>query len=147
MPGSGTVIEDALAAWIEALPAAVALGAKVYPFASAPQAGPRPYVTYHRIRGGRIRSLTGPSGVSHPRIQLDTWSRDYKQGKQLHQAIVEAIDGFSSYSGTLMTGRTVQVAIVEDEYDFQDAFNTPPRHGDEVSEYRFLIELSIWFKE
>ncbi len=135
----GIVIEDALAAWIEEQPEALALEAKVYPFASAPQGTGRPYVTYHRVAGGRLKSLTGPSGVSHPRIQLDFWGRDYKQVKRLHQATTQ--------TGTQMQGRTVQVAEVLDEFDNPDAFDTPPRHGDELAEYRLTIDLKIWFVE
>jgi hypothetical protein len=138
-----TVIEDALVAWIEALPAAQAVSARAYPWARAPQRTvTRPYVLYRRVSGGRIRSLGGPSGVSHPRVQLDVFGRDYEVVRDFARDLRAALD---SFSGT-MAGRRVQVAIVHDEFD-GDEGDAAPVHGDEAAEHRFTLDLTIWFEE
>lgn len=144
---AGIVIEDALASWIEALPAADLVTAKVYPWAKAPQStATRPYVLYKRISGGRIRSLTGPSGVSHPRIQLDVFGRDYEAVRDLAQAIRDALDGFNTTGDGTMSGRTVQVGIVHDDFDGNED-DERPQHGTELAEHRFTLDLTIWFAE
>lgn len=143
------IIEDTLAAWIEALPAAVDVAAKCHPWAKAPQnTATRPFVLYKRISGGRIRSLTGPSGVSHPRIQLSVFGRDYTAVRDLAHAIRLALDSFSTtQSGNLMGDRTVQVGMVHDDFDGTDEEDARPQHGTELAEHRFNLDATIWFVE
>ncbi len=140
------LIEWPLAAWIEALPQAVAVGAKVYPWAKAPQqTAVKPIVLYHRISSNRVRSLSGPTtGVSHPRIQLDVISRDYLVAKRLAMEIRKELEDLPH--GYDMGGKTVQVAIIQEERDAEDA-DTDAKHGTELSEHRVILELEIWFVE
>lgn len=141
---AGTVIEDALVAWIEALPGAAAAGVKCYPWGRAPQrTATRPFVLYRRTSGGRVKSLTGTSGVSHPRILLSVFGRDYGAVRDAAQEIREALDMFSGDMG----GRTVQVANVHDDFDGTDEDDARPLHGTEDAEHRFNVELTIWFQE
>ena len=140
-----TIIEFVLAAWIEARPEAVAVDAKVYPWGKAPQrTATKPFVLYHRVSGGRVRSLEGPSGVSRPRIQLDFVGRDYLVVRRLCAAVRQALELIAH--GDLMGGRKVQVAVAVDEYDADDA-DVAPHHGDEQTEFRTIIDLEIWFDE
>jgi hypothetical protein len=93
-----------------------------------------------------MRSLSGPTArVSHPRIQLDVVGRDYlvrAANGRLHPA--ESLEALPR--GYQMGGRTVQVAIPEDEFD-QDDGDVRPQHGDEQTEHRATIDLKIWFEE
>lgn len=142
-----TIIEFVLADWIEALQVCLGYGAKVYPWGNAPQAtAVKPYVLYHRVLGTRMRSLTGPSGVSHPKIQLDVFGPDYLAVRRVAAGIREALDALPVNS--TMGGRTVQVALTDDDRDGADADpNLTPQMGDERPEHRATIELSIWFVE
>jgi hypothetical protein len=149
---AGLVIADGLVTFLEGLPAMATAGAKVYPWARAPRmTASRPYCLLHQVSGGKIRSLTSPSGaarptgVSHPRFQLDVFGRDYKAVRDLAAAVVTGLDGFS---GT-MADRTVQVVVVNDEGDFVDENpdDAKPLHGTELAEHRYVIDFTIWFVE
>lgn len=138
-------IEFGLATWIEALPEAVAVEAKCYAWGDAPQTTTtRPFVLYHRVTGRRLRTLTGPSGVSHPTIQLDVVGRNYLAVKRLAEAIRKELDDLAR--GTLIGGKTVQVAICNDDRDAAGG-DVRPLHGDELAEHRETIEVTIWFDE
>lgn len=146
-----TIVEDELAAWVEALAACAAAGAKVYPFAQVPQNPAYPHLTYHRVSGRRMRTLKGPNGVSYPRVQLDVWARTYKAAKELAAAVRVALESFlraefdagrvPRFAAT--TGRILQAVIVHDESDAAEE----PGHGDEVSEFRVTLDTQIWFRE
>jgi hypothetical protein len=141
-----TVIEPELATWIEALAAAVAVGAKCYPWARAPQQAAKPFVLYHRIDGGRVRTLGGPSKLSCPLIQLDVVGRDYTQLRTLGAAIREGLEALAHGSYFVTGGKRVQVAIVT-ERDAGDG-DVRPQHGDEYAvEHRVILEARIWFEE
>lgn len=144
-----TLIEWELAAWLEALPACTAVSAKVYPWGRAPQStATRPFVLYHRVSGGRLRSLAGPSGVSHPRIQIDVVGRDYLVVRRLSAAIREALEDLAAGSELVAGGKLVQVAMVNDERDADDTDpDQEPKHGDEQTEHRAMIDVTIWFAE
>lgn len=140
-----TLIEFVLAAWIEALSVCTAVGAKVYPWGNAPQAtATKPFVLYHRVYGGRVRSLDGPSGVSKPQIQLDVVGRNYLVVRRLAADIREALEAVDH--GYDMGGRRVQVALPLDDVDADDG-DVRPHHGDELTEHRATIDLEIWFDE
>jgi hypothetical protein len=141
-----TVIELDLAAWIEALPACVAAGAKVYPWKGVPQYPSWPYVCYHRITSGRVRSTKGPVGVSKPLLQVDVFAKTYLAAARLAGEIRESLD---TLSGDLLNGRRVQVSIAGDEWGSSDDGDDPtqPPHGDEVTQFRVSIPLRLWFEE
>lgn len=144
---AATIIEPELAAWIEALGAATSVGAKCYPWARAPQQAGKPFVLYHRIDGGRIRTLGGPSGLSCPLIQLDVVGRDYQQVRLLAAAIREGLEALTHGSYLKAGGKRVQVAIVASERDADDG-DVQPQHGDEyAAEHRVILETRIWFEE
>jgi hypothetical protein len=68
--------------------------------APAPQDAKMPFVTYTRVTGDRVRSLTGPSGLAWPSYQIDCLSDDgqlggsYSQATDLADAVRTALDGF-----------------------------------------------------
>lgn len=144
-PDDPLIIEFVLAAWIEEQTECVDVGLKVYPWAKAPQrTATKPLCLYHRVAGGRMRSLSGPSGVSHPLIQLDFVGRDYLVVRRVAAAILARLEALPvNYS---MGGRTVQVAICNDQRDATDG-DVEPAHGDETSEFRESLDFRIWFTE
>jgi hypothetical protein len=144
------VIEDELRTWVEAVPAASGVGAKCYPWGEVPQGETYPHVSYFRVSGNRVRSLNGPSGVSHPRIQLDFWGRTYASARTLADAVRLAIETFVADERTagrvpkfVTGGRPLQSVIVHDATDAAEE----PEHGDEVSEHRVTLDVTIWFQE
>lgn len=139
------IIEFVLAAWIEALPDSVDVGLKVYPWAKAPQrTATKPLCLYHRVDGARMRSLSGPSGVSHPQIQLDFVGRDYLVVRRIASSVRKSLEDLPV--NYIMGGRTVQVAMCNDERDSTDG-DVEPKHGDEASEFRVSLDFRIWFLE
>lgn len=142
------IIEFALKDWIESLPVCAAQGTKCYPWARAPQTtAVKPFVLYHRVSGGRLRSLAGPSGVSHPRIQLDVIGRDVVAVRRTASYIRKQLEALEA--GGDMAGKTVQVAIAGDgDRDADDADpDQYPKHGGEDAEHRAILEVTIWFVE
>lgn len=138
---AATRVEPELAAWLESLPACTAVGAKVYPFAGVQQNPDWPFVTYHRVTGGRIRGLKGPVGVSRPLLQLDVFGKTYDSAANLAAAIREALDALCQTR--LLNDRPIQYTRAEDDGDNFE----PPPHGDEVTQYRVTIPVHIWFVE
>jgi hypothetical protein len=141
MATTATLVEPELAAWIESLAACTAVGAKVYPFAAVPQNLAWPFVTYHRVSGGRVRSLKGPVGVSRPHLQVDVFGKTYASATQLAAGIREELDRLCQTR--LPNGRPIQFTAVEDDGDDYEA----PPFGDEVPQYRVTLPVRIWFVE
>lgn len=137
-----TVIEDALAAWLRDLPAVRDdAGGRVYPWAGIPQNTAWPLLAYHLVDGQRLRSLTGPSGVGHSRLQIDALGLKYPEAKGLADAVRVALEG--DLPGQTIGGKYVQSCIVHGARDE----STPPPHGDEVTQFRVCLDLTIWFVE
>ncbi len=136
------IIEDKLAAWAASLPViADRAGARVYPWVEAPQNGPFPYVLYHRIGGGRMRSLKGPTArVSQPRIQWDVVARSYADAREVAEALQL---GLELLQGTVLEGRRIQFVRVRDVRDMA----TDPAHGDGEYEPRVMLDTELWFEE
>lgn len=72
---------------------AALVGARIYPL-TAPQPPTYPLVTFQRISGVRWRSLSGPSGMAQPRIQVDAYATTYAGAKALATAVRQTLDGY-----------------------------------------------------
>lgn len=117
-------IEAGLRAFLIADAGVAAIAAdRVYP-APAPQDVARPFVTYQRETGERVRSLSGPSGLALPSYLVDCWSDDptladsagsYSQVTALAAAVRQALDG---YIGK-WSGLDVRISLL-DERDAPD---------------------------
>lgn len=93
------MIESDLKAYLAADAAVAALvGSRIYPL-KLPQAPALPAITYQKVSGPRVISLSGYSGLSHPRLQIDCWAATYDQVKALSAAVVAALD---AYPGAIM---------------------------------------------
>lgn len=149
-----TVIEGRLAKYVAALPAVAAdAGGRVYPFGAVPQGAKKPYLTYHRVGGGRLRSTKGTTTrVSHPTVQWDVWG-EYGAAKRLADALRQGLEddlpghGLAA-DGTLADLRGpavvwVQTVVVGDD---RDDFE-PARQGDEAREHRISADAEVWFEE
>lgn len=106
---------------------------RVYPV-YLPQSPIYPAITFQRISGPRVRSLTGPSNLAHPRIQVDCWAATYNAAKELADAVRIAIDGYSGAMGD----HTVYGAIVETDRDFYEP---------EALVARITLDIILWHDE
>jgi hypothetical protein len=92
-------------------------GSEMY-YDVARQAGPTPYVTWHRIDTVRAgtRHLGGPSPLVRTRIQFDVYGDTRLQTLDGSRVLRKSLDGFSGTMG----GAAVGSVAVEDDSDFFD---------------------------
>ncbi|OAN53894.1 hypothetical protein A6A04_13460 [Paramagnetospirillum marisnigri] len=79
---------------------------------TAPQRVTAPFVTFQRISGTRWRTITGPTGMAQPRIQIDAYATTYAGAKALATTIRQAIDGYRGAIGGVRVGG---IALVSDQ--------------------------------
>jgi len=114
------------------------IASRVYPNV-VPQGAAMPAITYQQISGPRDHVMDGPSGLVGARFQLNCWSGDYAQARQLAEAVRKELNG---YSGTVNT-RQISAILLEDEGDMPQV-----RPGtDELMRYGKRMDFIIWFKE
>lgn len=77
-----------------------------------------PAVTYQRASTVRDYDTSGAVSLSTIRLQVDSWSEDYVQVKQLDAAVRACLDGFS---GTLPNGTYVDNTTVDSSYDLYES--------------------------
>jgi hypothetical protein len=112
---------------------AALIGTRVYPM-KLPQSPTLPAITYQRVSGSRVQSLTGPSGMAHPRIQVDCWAASYDGAKALAAEVQDDLDG---YRGTMGTTRVGGVIVYGDRDWYEP----------DVDIYRVTIDITIWHDE
>ena len=119
-----TTIEQALRQFIVDDPAISALiGTRFYSM-TVPQKAQTPYGRYQRVSSPRVSSHDGPTGLAHPRFQID-WVTTSEAvsvdayGKVVEIAIVarRVLDGFRGMMNTVR----VHLIALEDERDLFDS--------------------------
>jgi len=110
------------------------VGSRVYPVL-LPQRPVFPAVTYQRISGTSDMALTGATGLSHPRFQVDVWSATYSATQALADAVREALNNYSGTVGSVVIGSVVLQAE-------RDQYETDP-----VALFRVIMDFNIWHKE
>ena len=104
------------------LSGATAAGARVYPL-TAPDGVQKPYITYQRISSNQEVVLSGTSGLTNTRMQIDVYATTYAQAT----SIAAQVDA-------LMSAWSVQnVSIL-----LQDFFE------DQVKLFRISHDYSLW---
>ena len=99
-----------------------AAGARVYPL-TAPDGVAKPYITYQRISSNSENVLSGDSGLTNTRMQIDVYATTYAQATSIG-AQVDA----------LMSAWSVQNVSVL----LQDFFE------DQVKLFRISHDYSLW---
>ena len=74
--------------------------ARIYPVV-LPQSVTLPAITYSRISGGQVNSLSGYSGLEQPRIQVDAWATTHVVVKELRDAVHAAMNGATTFRALL----------------------------------------------
>ncbi len=81
-----------------------------------------------------MRSLDGPSGLAHPRIQIDVWADTYAAVKAAATQVRLALDG---YAGTV-DGVVIKAVILNGDGD---------RYEDHPKRHRVSMDFTIWHQE
>ena len=92
---------------------------------SAPEAAVPPFAVYQRVGGQGVASLSGPSGLAQPRIQVTVYAVTYLEAKEIANAVRMRLDGFrGSVAGVRVGGIALQV-----ELDRYESEATPPLYA------------------
>jgi hypothetical protein len=118
------MIESDVQTVLLAAPAVTALVGTRVAAGMLPEGELRPYVTYSLITGERIPSMTDSGLMRHARIQLDCWSPNYKQSKQIALAVETAIEASALF----------EVVFIGD----QDLYDN------ETKLHRVVVDYSVW---
>lgn len=128
------MIEEDVVAWLKTKPLVNnIINGRIHPL-QLPQDPSLDALTYQRISGVREESQEGPSGLAHPRLQFDCWSKTYPGAKRLAEALRLTIDGFTGS----MNGRRVFRCKVENDLDQKDDF---------AERYRVTVDVTVWHRE
>jgi hypothetical protein len=118
------MIESDVQTVLLAAPAVTALVGTRVAAGMLPEGELRPYVTYSLITGERIPSMTDSGLMRHARIQLDCWSPNYGQSKQIALAVETAIEASALF----------EVVFIGD----QDLYDN------ETKLHRVVVDYSVW---
>lgn len=130
-------IEEALVAHLaDDAGVAALVNARIYP-GLLPQKPGYPSIVYHRVSGPREHSHDGPSGLTHPRFQLDCIDGTFKGARELGVAVRLALDGFRGTMGG-DEGVPVGAVFIEDEDGDYD---------DELRLFRWRLDAVISHEE
>lgn len=83
-----------------------------------------PAITYTRISGGQVNSLTGYSNLESPRIQIDVWGDNYSDVKSLAAAVHTAMGAATTFG-----------ALLESDQDLYE---------DDVKIHRVCMDFIVW---
>lgn len=134
------MIEEALKVLITtAVPALT----RFYPVQAA-QAVTVPFAVQQRIGTNAVRSLSGPSGLTQARIQIDIYDLDYDAARAMALAVRQALDGYAGVVTIPATSPAETVSIrassFQEERDFVEQTTNPIL-------YRRSADFLIMFEE
>jgi len=119
------VLEASLTTFLKADAGVTAIAAgRVYWLVAAQGKDNYPCLVCQIISRPNVKSLTGPSGLEFPRIQITCWSRSYEATAELREAVRVALDGFKG----LMDTTTLCGVLKQNEID-----RVAPEPGNEKS--------------
>jgi hypothetical protein len=93
-----------------------------------------PAVTYFRVYGQRVESMTGSSALAFARFQVDAWAKTYPEVKAVAEQVRMALQG---YKGTF-SGTTIQGINYLGDQDLYE---------DDAAEFRVLMEFLVHHNE
>lgn len=133
-------VEVAIFTKLTTIPAATQalVAARIYP-SLLPQDPTLPAITYQRITTGRVRSLSGLSGLAFPRLQLNCWATTPEGARAIAAAVRADLDNI----GETVGGVTLKDGITEDEGDMIAGAGDMP--GQRMFGVR--VDMTIWHEE
>ena len=115
-------IEETLGACLLAAPALA--GLKVRAEVAQPTDA-TPYIVYTQVSGVRVNSLTGDSGLSNPRFQIDVYADTKSKSTTFKSAIREAV----------LSCQALGAVLVGESSGYEP----------DTKRYRFQQDFSLWF--
>lgn len=114
------------------------VGNRIYPVRPK-QSGALPAITYFRVDGPRVHSLQGPSGLGHPRIQIDCYASTYADCLELSKQVRLALDGYRG----IIAGVNVQAILLLSDFDMEEDEDAPIV----PDEFRRVMDFRVWYQE
>lgn len=130
---AATTIEEAIHDILVADSSVKAITTRCYP-STLPQNPTYPLILYAKVTGERINDLSGPSGMAHPRFQIEAWAETYAAAKSLANAIRVCLNGYRGTSGTVRIGSF----LIQSERDIYEP---------EAACHRVVMDYTIWHNE
>ena len=103
------------------------VGKKIYALLIPPGTG-LPCVTFQRIGGRPVNTLSGASGLEEISLQIDAWGKSYGQAKAVAKAVRAAMPP---------NGDVFGAHLIEDQDLYEDGTNY----------FRVSMEYTVWFLE
>ena len=104
-----------------------------------PEGGALPAISYDRISTPRVRSLSGLSGLAHPRFQITMWAATYSAVKSLAVAVKAALAD--------KTGTVAAVYIGHADLDDEGDMLTITPGVESLDRYGVRQDYEIWHEE
>lgn len=127
-------VEEAIKSILDGASGLTALvGTRIYPN-RIPQETAMPAVDYQRISGPRLHAMGGGPGLTYPRFQVNSWSDDYLESKNVAEEVRLALQ---DYTGTIAS-TVIQWIIFEDDHDIPDP---------QGIKFHVASDFTIWAEE
>jgi hypothetical protein len=91
-----------------------------------PEGAAFPSLSYSRVSGYRVNTLTGYAGEENPRIQIDCWATSYDAAKDLSTAVHSAMEAAPNFKALLIS-----------DMDLSEQ---------DIGLYRISMDFSCWSK-
>jgi hypothetical protein len=106
----------------------------------APASASYPFASFQLIsESDRFVTLNGPSGMGHPRIQVDCYARTFREAKELSETIREAIDGYRGTQAGVVISSCIKVS--------ETYLPEPERSDTDTLLHRISTDYSVIFEE
>lgn len=112
---------------------------RIYPNV-APQSAALPYITYQKISAYHDQATTNSTGLANGVFQINCWSDDYDELKDLTEKVRLALQ---AYSPATVAGCYIAAVHLLDERDAP----SDPEFGQDIGVFGTQSDFRIWFNE
>jgi hypothetical protein len=130
---AATIIEEAVRDIIRTNGGVSAITTRCFPV-KVPQNPTFPFILYQKVTATRHQDLSGGSGLTQARFQIEAWAETYSRAKELANAIRDALDGYTGTSGTVK----VWSILILSEFDMYE---------ETIDCLRVIMDFSVWHTE
>ena len=109
-------------------------------FGERPLGKKLPALTFFRTGGNSVQVAQGTGAMGVPKFGLSCWGRSGEEAESLAAVLRPLLDAFQT---ALMGGVWVAAARVDDLADDM----IPPAHGENKSDHRVSLEITVWHDE
>lgn len=134
-------IESALYSYLSNKASITALvSTRIYPEVGPNDAG-YPFITYITVTGDQQHDMSGASGLTNVRMQIDAWADIIADRVSVSEALRNALDGFTGNMGT--ENLNIRSCFLADYSTLRET--EPEGRGQPI--YRASLDFSIWHVE